>query len=70
MKDPVRPGSPDGDPQPLPLSSVSTVPSKAYGSDAACLVRPDTGSIAKGSMWIIFLLYIGCHRCEGYFPHV
>ena len=70
MKDPVKSGSPDGDSKPLALSSVSTVPSKAYGSIAASLVRPDTGNIAKGGMWIMFLLYIGCHRCEGYFPHV
>ena len=65
MKDPVRSGSPDGDPQPLALSSVSTVPSKAYGSDAACLVRPELFGKCVKYFFYFFCPFVGCHHCEG-----
>ena len=49
MKDPVGFGVPDGDSQPLGLYSISTPSSKACGSTAACLVRPNLKVLlAKG----------------------
>ena len=64
MKDPVGSGVPGSDSQqPLGLSSVSSPSSDAYGSKAACLVSPILEVLlGKG---VIFLPFVGCHRCEG-----
>ena len=57
MKDPVGSGVPGSDSQqPLGLSSVSSPSSDAYGSEAACLVRPILEVLlGKG---VIFFCYL------------